>query len=321
MRNRTEEESESESLEKMLNPWQKLWHWPGHYRSLGEIGAWSLGILVFASGFVLLLSAATPRLLARLRFADELLTSPLMQLSHVLSVVVGLLLIVLSWGISHRVKRAYWWTLFLLIAGALFTFTKAFDFEEAIFLLIVCILLWISRYEFYRMAAPFSRNNAAIWGLVTLVIAFLYYYVGTGTHPELLEVDVPWLMNPGGQTATAVIALSVVWLVILLILLFRPARRLGHGPSVFPAVNGRVRIAYIRRRNRLIVQGEPAGDPVLVRAALKEFRRFADQYSLMVVQEQDEGMESAALQHASREGHGRPAESGQDPAADPGDRP
>lgn len=68
-----------------------------------------------------------------------------MRLSHQLSVVIGIMLIVLSRGISLRIKRAYSWTMLLLCTGAIFTFTKAFDYEEAIILLVITLLLWMSR--------------------------------------------------------------------------------------------------------------------------------------------------------------------------------
>lgn len=266
----------------VLNPWQRLWSGPEQGRAIGEIGAWSLGKLVFASGFVLLLSAATPRLLIRLRFAEELLSTPLLRLSHQLSVVIGLLLIVLSWGITHRVKPAFGWTIALLAAGSIFTFTKAFDYEEALFLLGVCLMLWVSRRHFYRASSPYGAEHAARWGFVTLVIAFAYIYVGIGTRPGLLNAVGPWPSTASQFAVTAVMALSVCWLVLVMVLLFRPMRRIGTGRSIFAALGGKVHIPYTRRKGRLIVVGEPEGDPRHIGKAMEDFRRFADRYSLTV---------------------------------------
>jgi phosphatidylglycerol lysyltransferase len=222
----TADQPSATGVENVLNRWQQMWNWPGELGSLGEIGAWSLGKLVFASGFVLLLSASIPRLFSRLRIAEELLSEPLMRLSHQISVVVGLMLIVLSWGISHRIRRAYWWTLSLLGAGAVFTFIKAFDYEEAIFLLIVSLLLWISRGEFDRSAVPIRPKDAARWGLITLVVALGYIIVSTGTRPGFLKyrpsnVNVAWLINPSEQTLTAIVALVITWLMISSLFILR----------------------------------------------------------------------------------------------------
>jgi phosphatidylglycerol lysyltransferase len=216
-----EDEPAARGLDRVLSRWQQMWRRPGQLETIGELGAWALGKLVFATGSVLLLSAALPRLLGRLRFADELISAPLTRLSHLLSVTVGLMLLVLSWGISHRVRRAYWWTLSLLGAGAVFTFAKAFDYEEAIFLLIVCWLLWISRNEFTRSAVPFGREDAAKWVLSTLFIAVMYVLIGTGTTPGLKKylpagVDFYARTSPSHHIVTAIVAVAVTWVMILL---------------------------------------------------------------------------------------------------------
>jgi phosphatidylglycerol lysyltransferase len=219
-------QAQVDGVENVLNRWQRIWQWPGQFESIGEIGAWALGKLVFAGGFVILLSAATPRLFNRLRIADKLLSEPLMRLSHHLSVVVGFMLIILSWGISHRVRRAYWWTVCLLGAGAVFTFAKAFDFEEAVFLLIVSLLLWISRDEFNQTAVPITHKDAARWGLLTLVVLLVYIVIGTGTIPRFLhkvppDVNLSWLINPTQQTITAVVALVMSWFLVSLLWILR----------------------------------------------------------------------------------------------------
>ncbi|HTG69743.1 MAG TPA: lysylphosphatidylglycerol synthase domain-containing protein, partial [Candidatus Udaeobacter sp.] len=97
------DQSDGSIMERALNIWQTVWRWPGQFGFIGEIGAWSLGKLVFASGVILLLSAATPGMLYRLHYAEELLSLPIMRLSHQLSVIIGIMLIVLSRGISLRV--------------------------------------------------------------------------------------------------------------------------------------------------------------------------------------------------------------------------
>ncbi|ULO09897.1 bifunctional lysylphosphatidylglycerol flippase/synthetase MprF [Paenibacillus sp. 19GGS1-52] len=312
-----EKERNYEGFESVLNSWQKVWHYPNQFGLLGELGAWSLGKLVFVSGFILLLSAATPGLLYRLEFTGELLSAPLMRLSHQLSVIIGLLLIVLSWGISHRVKRAYQLTLSLLCAGALFTFAKAFDFEEAIFLLIVALLLWISRNRFFRVGAPFSKGKAVLWGLVTFVAAYVYDLLASGLRPAYLKhwpsyAKVSWLINPAQHAAAAIAGLLVAWLLISLILILRPEHLSNKGASeaelhklrlflehergnllthmlfagdksFFWACNDQVVIPYAVIRNKLVVLGDPIGHEDLISEAIQECQRFADLYDLSVV--------------------------------------
>ncbi|MFD1903446.1 flippase-like domain-containing protein [Paenibacillus rhizoplanae] len=152
-------ERSGDRVDAPLTVWQKIWGWPGQYTFLSDLGVWALGKLVLASGLLLLLSAATPELLYRLKVTEELLSLPVMQISHHLSVLIGFMLILLSRGISLRVRRAYAWTSLLLLSGAVFAFTKGFDYEEALFLLVVAMILWISRSRFYRISVPFSAKK------------------------------------------------------------------------------------------------------------------------------------------------------------------
>lgn len=311
-------DTDSRTIEASLNGWQRLWEFPGQHAWISEFGAWALGKLVFLSGAVLLLSAATPGLLGRLTFAEELLSAPLMRLSHQLSLTIGLMLIVLSWGISRRIKRAYQWTLGLLFAGALFTFSKAFDFEEAVFLLFVALLLYLSRARFYRIGAPISRARLAAWAATTLLIAYVYDVVAAGTVPEFAErlPDNRYLhliLNPTQHTIAVVTGLGATWLLLSLALLLRPNKLTARSASAeeldrvreylnggvngnllthmlfagdkrfFWACDGRVLLPYSIIRNKLVVLGDPLGDPALISNGIQECQRYADLYDLEVV--------------------------------------
>ncbi|MFC5406195.1 bifunctional lysylphosphatidylglycerol flippase/synthetase MprF [Cohnella soli] len=305
------------NVEGALNGWQRFWEFPGQYAWISEFGAWALGKLVFLSGVVLLLSAATPGLLHRLRFAEELLSAPLMRLSHQLSVMIGLMLVVLSWGISRRIKRAYQWTLGLLCAGALFTFTKAFDFEEAIFLLLIALLLYLSRERFYRLGAPINRERMAAWAITTLVITYIYDVIASGTIPGFVKRlpeshSLHLILNKTEQTVAIVSGLGITWLLLSLSLLMRPSRLVARGASAddldkvrgflakqqgnllthmlfsgdksfFWACDERVLIPYSVIRNKMVVLGDPIGDTMLISDGIQECQRLADLYDLEVV--------------------------------------
>lgn len=92
-----------------------------------------LTILVFISGIILLLSAALPGVLSRLKIAQEFLSSPIMNVSHQMTVAAGFILLGLCRGIKYKVKRAYQLTIVVLGSSALFSIFKGLDYEEAIF--------------------------------------------------------------------------------------------------------------------------------------------------------------------------------------------
>lgn len=310
-------QSDGSLVERVLNLWQKVWRWPGQFGFVGEIGAWSLGKLVLASGIILLLSAATPGMLSRMHAAEELLTLPIMRLSHQLSVIIGIMLIVLSRGISLRIKRAYYLTLLLLCTGALFTLAKAFDYEEAIILLIVALLLWISRHRFYRVAVPFGGYTVIRWGFITAIITYGYYLIGSHTHPAFLKhlpkgVKADWLLQPNAHLIASLFGLVIAWLLLTLLYIFRPKPLVIDGASAeeqlklraflegeqgnllthvlftgdksfFWAMNDSVLIPYAKIRNKLVVLGDPIGPKELMSQAIQQFQQYSDQYALEVV--------------------------------------
>ncbi|WP_019914852.1 bifunctional lysylphosphatidylglycerol flippase/synthetase MprF [Paenibacillus sp. HW567] len=304
-------------IEPSLNLWQKIWGWPGQYTFLSDLGIWALGKLVLASGLILLLSAATPELLYRLRLTEELLSLPVMRISHHVSVLIGFMLILLSRGISLRVHRAYILTCALLFGGAVFTFTKGFDYEEALFLLLVVLILWVSRARFNRISVPFSKQSTIWWLVLTSAIAFIYFLLGSYVHqgfPRHLPAGIPpeWLRRHSNVAVTAVSGLVLSWLLMTMLVVLRPHRRMEElladkdmtqlsqflggnegnalthmlflgDKSFYWAQGGKVLIAFARARDKLVVLGDPLGPQALVGEAISEFRQAADLYGLSVV--------------------------------------
>ncbi|WP_425516978.1 bifunctional lysylphosphatidylglycerol flippase/synthetase MprF [Paenibacillus tritici] len=310
-------ERSGDKVEAPLTLWQKIWGSPGQYTFLGDLGVWALGKLVLASGLLLLLSAATPELVYRLKVTEELLSLPVMRISHHLSVLIGFMLILLSRGISLRVHRAYIWTSLLLCGGAVFAVTKGFDYEEALFLLLVALILWISRTRFYRISVPLSSKSILGWLLLTSAVALGYYWLGSYTHHGFLKHLPPgirpeWLRQHSNVAVTAIGGLIFSWLLLILLAALRPQRKadalaadkdmlrlerflaegwgnaLSHklflgDKSFFWAQEGRVLFAFARVRDKLVVLGDPLGPMSLLRNGISEFRQAADLYGLSVV--------------------------------------
>ncbi|NEU31152.1 bifunctional lysylphosphatidylglycerol flippase/synthetase MprF [bacterium LRH843] len=137
-----------------------------------------LTILVFASGIILLLSAAVPGVFDRLKIAQKFLSLPIMNVSHQLTVAAGFILLGLWRGIEYKVKRAYQFTIVVLSCAALFSVFKGFDYEETIFLIIVALLLKAAKKQFYR------ESYVSTWGkfifdvAVIVVITAMYVLIG-----------------------------------------------------------------------------------------------------------------------------------------------
>jgi phosphatidylglycerol lysyltransferase len=143
----------------------------------------ALALLVFMSGVLLLLSASLPGTLERITFAERLLSYPILNLSHQLSVTAGISLLLLSRSIFLKVKDAYILTYVILLAGALFTFSKGFDFEEALFLLGITGLLRLSKRHFYRIYSPLSWTAFMTMGALTIGSIITYVSIGYFDQP------------------------------------------------------------------------------------------------------------------------------------------
>lgn len=122
-----------------------------------------LGTAVFAGGAILLFSAAIPAVAERLSALRHILPLPFVEASHLLSSIVGLWLMILARGLFGRLDGAYHMTVALLAGGMIFSLMKGFDYEEALVLGAVLILLRASRPAFRRKASFFSQRFSLAW--------------------------------------------------------------------------------------------------------------------------------------------------------------
>ncbi len=126
--------------------------------------------LTLVSGAVLLFSGATRALPRRMAILGELLPLSVLEVSHLLASVIGMLLLILARGLQRRLDAAYWLTLVLLLAGAVFSLLKGIDYEEATLLTLLAMALAPAHGLFYRRASLFSTSFSVGW-IVAIVAA------------------------------------------------------------------------------------------------------------------------------------------------------
>ena len=280
---------------------------------LASLGIRALAYLTFGGGVILLASAAFPTLTDRLAILQDYLPLAAIEISHTLSIAAGALLIALSRGIAAQVRSAYHLTQALLVSGALLTFLKGIDYEEAIILLSVALLLWRQRKRFYRESYPLLSPRSLLWlaGLVVAIIGFAW--LGNLVHGGIPlgwdhlsrfahNLDAPRFAR-GLLAAAATTIAFIGWSFFK-----RPwtttectsGEALAeaetvlnrHGGSEFAHLlflgdksllwtpDRRAFIQYGRIRDRLISLGDPCGDPDAFDAAILAFRDYADLHDL-----------------------------------------
>ncbi len=284
-----------------------------------------LTVLVFVSGLILLLSASVPGIISRLKIAKELLAFPVVNLSHQLSVAAGFLLLGLSRGIEYRVKRTYELTILALILAALFSIFKGIDYEEAIFLISVALLLRASRGHFYRESYCLTWGKTIFDIAVILIITSMYLFIGYLNLPTA-KMQIPKTLLPyiivdyRDLFNSAVIGLIIASVIMLMgYLISKPEkwkyirssaqekeiyayiqsfRGKGfshliflHDKYIFWNSKRNVLITYQRYADKFIILGDPIGEKSELSNAIEEFQELADLHGFtLVFYEVGEGM-------------------------------
>lgn len=113
-------------------------------------------ILAASAGVMLLASGATPseptRFLLLLAFAPDLL----IEISHFFSSILGLVLLLLAFGLRARLGAAWWAALIVLAASAVLAIFKGLNWEETA-LLSVCFLGILPFHEAFPRKAALTK--------------------------------------------------------------------------------------------------------------------------------------------------------------------
>jgi len=280
---------------------------------LASLGIRVLAYLTFSGGLILLVSAAFPTLVDRLTVLHSYVPLAAIEISHFLSVATGVLLIALSRGIAGQVRSAYYLTQGLLLGGALFSVLKGIDYEEALLLTTVALLLRQQRGRFYRQSYPLFSPRSLLWltGLILSVVGFAW--LGNWIHGmtplswEQLSRIAPTLEAPRFSRAlliAAVVASAFIgWSFYRRPKITPPLpdpQTLTEAWNLLRQYGGREfahlvflgdksllwssdRCAFIQYghiRERLVALGDPCGDPEAFDELIIAFRDHADRHGL-----------------------------------------
>ncbi|MBS4210138.1 bifunctional lysylphosphatidylglycerol flippase/synthetase MprF [Bacillus sp. FJAT-50079] len=276
-----------------------------------------LTLLVFLSGLILLLSAAVPGILNRLKIAEEFLSQPVMNVSHQLTVAAGFLLLGLCRGIEYKVKRAYHLTIFVLSLAAIFSVLKGIDYEETIFLFIVALLLVMSKKRFYREGYVLTWGKAIFDFAIIFVITAMYVVIGYVNLPTA-KFNLPVKLQPYIITDyrdlfySAIIGIVIAGIILILGYVIRQPKQMEmeasvdqegkikqhlltytgtemshliflHDKFVFWNEKNTVLFSYQTYADKIIILGDPVGKEADFSSAIANFLETADLYGYQLV--------------------------------------
>ena len=187
-----------------------------------------LAAFTFFAGAVLLFSGATPAAAGRLPMLQRLIPLAVIEASHFVGSVVGAALLLLSQGLARRLDAAFALTVGAIVIGIAVSLLKGADYEEAIVLAAVLVVLWRARPAFDRRAALFETRFSPAWivAVVGAVGASLWLASFAFKHVEYSN-ELWWQFELHGEASRALRA-SVGAAVTLLLFAF--ARLIGHAP-------------------------------------------------------------------------------------------
>lgn len=201
---------------------------PPALRGADWLGAVMLGLapqafslLAFLCGGVLLATSAFPAVGERIETLTRVAPLLVIELSHFLGSVIGLLLLVVAAGLWRRLEGAYAAALMLLGVGVVFTLLRGLDYEEAGLLAAVGVGLWTVRPAFTRrsrllrapLTAPWFLGIAATLAAVAALGLFAYREVAYSDElwwTFLRNGDASRFLRAGVGVATAA-ALIAAW--------------------------------------------------------------------------------------------------------------
>jgi phosphatidylglycerol lysyltransferase len=141
--------------------------------------------LALLTGIILLLSGNLPAETGRMKALESILPLSLVEVSHLLGSVFGLLLIVTAHGLYRKQFRAWLFTVGLLAAGIVVSLSKGFDWEEATALALALGVLVLFRSAFYRAAGQSIFILSTRWILVSVAVFGLAVWVGAFSYSHV----------------------------------------------------------------------------------------------------------------------------------------
>src|SRR5579862_3794032 len=117
------------------------------------LAPWVLAVAVAAAGVMLLFSGATPSDPMRFLWLASYTPIILIEISHFLSSIIGLALVLVAFGLSRRLDAAWMASVLLLPLAAVLALTKGFDWEESAVLTAAFLAHLPFRQAFPRAAA------------------------------------------------------------------------------------------------------------------------------------------------------------------------
>ncbi len=262
--------------------------------------------LALLSGVILLISGNLPSDTGRLAQLRAWVPLPLVEASHLLGSVAGLLLIVVARGLYRRLNRAWLVAVGLLGLGFVLVLLRGIDWEESVALAAALLMMVAFRTAFYRVTAGSVFRLNARWLATVMMLAAAIFWIGLFAFQHVAYSDNLWWRFAWNGDAPRFLRSSLAVAVVLAAislntLLSRSSSRLLAEPvpdavrgliasspdseaamaltgdkRFIVAADGMAFLSYVDGGGTLIAKGDPVGNPDSGRALVWQLRELAD---------------------------------------------
>ena len=261
--------------------------------------------LAMLAGVILLVSGALPAEGTRLELLRDLYPLALVEASHLVGSLAGVLLIVVAAGLYRKLYRAWLLAMALIGIGFVVSLAKGLDWVEALSMAATLLTLGLLRPAFYRAEEISLFRLDRRWILSILVLIAAIFWIGLFAYDHVEYRNALWWQfswhgdAPRFLRASLVVAVVLAAVVVNSLLSRRPAMR---APQEIPEAVRRLVsesedteanialtgdklflvsedetafIAYADTGRSLITKGDPIGDMKAGRDLIWELRERA----------------------------------------------
>jgi phosphatidylglycerol lysyltransferase len=193
--------------------------WAGGW--LGVVAPRLLAAATAVTGGLMVVTGSLPALPERIRWLEGMVPLAAVEVSHFLASVIGMVLVVVAWGLERRLRAAWWLTAIGLAVGVLASLVRAGHPAMALASAVTLAALLPARPVFSRRAALLSEPLSLRWLIGVAMVAVgavwvgLFVYRGVAYSSDLwwrfsLHGDAPRFLRAMVGAAAVVLAAGVV---------------------------------------------------------------------------------------------------------------
>ena len=153
----------------------------------------ALSATTFIAGVILLFSGATPSARERVAALERVLPLGVIELSHIAANLAGAGLVVLAWAIARRLDAAWRLTVILLGVGIVASLLKGLDWEQALALSGVLLVVLPSHKAFYRKTALTTEPLGPAWVVAVILVSVVTIWLGFFSYKHVAFSNELWL--------------------------------------------------------------------------------------------------------------------------------